>query len=288
MAWRIKDHYFQDSMTVLSGDTPEPGIKQSSAPIGDPNTNDSKVKNNGLYRLVWLIKQKFLAHDDALKKMWGLGQNGSKYQTLIGGTKSQSTDLDDYHEIGNYWWTSAHAAPVINLPKYPKVNTSTGDVEFLTESGGRFILKVSTFADATGYVQQDFQTVNEPNRRYHRFGQQIDATTDTWSWGPWMVVIDASTNSSAIPGTGDELFLRRKNHWTVGPTGFGKDPDPANTTDSSGALKAGIILGKYNYGTEEPDAHYSKAEFKNTNIPDGQIYFQYFETMEDLVTKLKS
>lgn len=282
MAWRIKDHYFQDSMTVLSGDTPEPGIKQS-APIGDPNTNDSKVKNNGLYRLVWLIKQKFLAHDDALKKMWGLGRNGNKYQTRI--PVDAGLDLNDYHEIGNYWGSREEETVEWNLLNAPK---NLGDDSKPFEKGS-FILKVSTFGGATGYVQQDFQLITKPNRRYHRYGtNQTDAGRDVWVWGPWMTVLDASADPSSTPGTGDDLFLRRKNHWTIGPTGFGKDPDPANTTDNSGALKAGIILGKYNYGTEEPDAHYNKAEFKNTNIPDGQIYFQYFETMEDLVAKLKS
>jgi len=84
----------------------------------------------------------------------------------------------------------------------------------------------------------------------------------------------APINPKSDDGTADDIFLKRKNDFTNGPIGFGKDPIDMNGEDISKDVKAKIVLGDYNYGTEEPSTHYSSLD---TQIPKGQIYLQYFD-----------
>ena len=272
MAFNLKDHYFQDTMTVLSSTTPEPGQKQETAPVSE------KIRANGLYRFVSLIKGKFKELFQDLNRFWTLGGSGmSRYQAEITRWQEEpQNDLNNYYVPGNYWTRGLSNQPVDG--KIPTANILN------TPENRQYaaMLKVSTFGGATGYMQQDYIEITG-NRRYHRYGTNVGGTGQ-WVWTPWLLVLDTGVPDGE-GGSADELFLKRKNDYTIGPTGFGRNPltgEDVSTNDKEGK-KSKIVLGTYNYGPESPDEHYNKIAYKDEDIPDGQLYFQYFSVVEEII-----
>lgn len=267
MAWNKNSYYYQNQMKVLSGTDPEPGYTEDD---GDTISDLSdRVEKNGLYRFVSLIKAKFDKVKEAIYGAWRLEKeendfNDPTFEFLD--SETNTIDLNDITKVGNYGF---YYEEDINIKNKPITNNIA------------FTLKVSRVKTAQTHVWQDF--VTRDGHRWYRYGwdQSGDGTYETTEWGPWMLVLTHETSpdsDESAPksneGTADDLFLRRKNDFTIGPIGFGKDPDPTNTVDKSKTLKAKIVLGDYSYGTENPSAHYATID---STIPKGQIYFQYDE-----------
>lgn len=281
MSWNKKTYYYQNQMKVLSGSDAEPGYKESDTEA-QPSDLNQRISHNGLYKFVSLIKAKFDKHDAVLKNMWTLGGKGlNKYQFEIPRWENlaEESDINKYYEKGNYWGRAKSETVPSDSTLKPNKNIKNTPV---ANYAGAFILKVSSVGSATAYVQQDFQDIDKPNRRYHRYGKAPyvsgDYDFENFEWGPWFMVLDTSLDPDTLLGNADELFLKRKNDWTVGSIGFGKDPSMTGRDVSKlDNVKAKIVLGEYNYGTELPDEHYAQGPFADNAIPKGQIYLQYVD-----------
>lgn len=263
MAWNKDTYYYQNQMKVLSGTDPEPGYTEDDeARVADI---DARINANGLYKFVYLIKQKFIAVKNAIHGAWRL----EKEEHAL----NFDANLNDCIEVGNYAYENNKDT---QRPYHDIQNRPDG-------SNVAFTLKVSRVLEANTGRWQDF-IQQASGHRWYRRGKLEDGT---WDWGPWMLVLtheedpNAPINPKSDDGTADDIFLKRKNDFTNGPIGFGKDPvegtDYSNK-ETAGAdwVKAKIILGEYNYGVDEPSTHYAKSAFKDTEIPKGQIYLQYF------------
>ena len=255
MAWNKDTYYYQNQMKVLSGTDPEPGYTEDDeARVADI---DARINANGLYKFVDLIKQKFIAVKNAIHGAWRL----EKEEHAL----NFDANLNDCTEIGNYAYENNKDTqrPYHNIQNRPD------------GSNVAFTLKVSRVLEANTGRWQDF-IQQASGHRWYRRGKLEDGT---WDWGPWMLVLtheedpNAPINPKSDDGTADDIFLKRKDDFTNGPIGFGKDP-AIDGEDISKRVKAKIVLGDYSYGKEEPSTHYSGLD---TQIPKGQIYLQYFE-----------
>ncbi len=254
MSWNKRDYYYQNQMKVLSGTDAEPGYRESD---GDSLTaaelnkringvsGDSTKPGNGLYKLVSLIKQKIDALWEAIFGAWRLH---NEEREILNGS------LNTRYKIGNY---KCESGSINNMPE---------------GAHSPFTLKISCVANDSSHRWQDFIEQSTGNRWY----REGHGSGESWTWGPWMMVLSTSENPAEKKGTADDLFLKRKDDWTVGPTGFGIMPISGNQQqDVSQETRAKIVLGKYTYGTELPSVHYDSAHMNDSDIPKGQIYLQY-------------
>ncbi len=273
--WNKKDHFYQNSIDVLSSNDPEAyqvGENNSNKP--DESEIRKRVYNNGLYRLIYLIRNKFVEKDKALANMWSLGGSAaSPYRTQITrweGNRYQDADkdLNDYHTVGNYWGRSKSSTPVEDETTdegYPKV-PSRNILNTPNNHQGVFILKISTNASSGGHVQQDYQVIGSTQRRYHRYG--LKQSNNTWEWTPWLQILDTDTTGGDA-GSADKVFLKKKNDATTGPISFGNPANPKNT-EISASRDIKITLSRAIYGEDNPTTHFGS----NYTASRGQIYFQ--------------
>ena len=239
MSWNKRDYYYQNQMKVLSSTDAEPGYKESDT---DARPSNLQERSNGLYKFVDLIKRKIDALWEAIFGAWRLH---NEEREILNGS------LNTRYKIGNY---KCESGSINNMPEgaHPP-----------------FTLKISCVANDNSHRWQDFIEQSTGNRWY----REGHGSGESWTWGPWMMVLSTSENPDVKKGTADDLFLKRKDDWTVGPTGFGIMPISGNQQqDVSQETKAKIVLGKYTYGTELPTDHYTGLD---DDIPKGQIYLQY-------------
>lgn len=284
MAWNKNTYYYQNQMKALSGSDPEPGYKEDDDPVAAPENLDERIEQNGLYRFVSLIKDKIDKIWEAIFGAWRLEKEENNLNDLSNPyLEDGEVDLDKIVKVGNYGYyagSNNNGVIIKNAPKTAAPETA-------------FTLKVSRVKEAETHVWQNFVLRN--GHQWYRYG--LDSDRDgIWTWGPWMLVLTHEENDTDNPvnqndGTADDLFLKRKNDFTNGPIGFGKDPSQNGIDYSKKGeggvpeeqwVKAKIVLGEYTYGPEKPSAHYAKPEFLDSAIPKGQIYLEYYpDSTED-------
>lgn len=254
MAWNKETYYYQNQMKTLSGTDPEPGYREDDDPIAAPENLNERIEQNGLYKFVSLIKAKIDEIWEAIFGAWRL--QDEEHEILV------DDDLNDKVEVGNYWYSNGTGQREIhNIQHRP-------DGTYIA-----FTLKVSRVKKAPNKRWQDF-IQQSSGHRWYRYATK---NNDVWEWGPWKLVLSTVINEgeefnpSSNGGSADDLFLKRKDDFTTGAIGFGKDP--IEGTHVSVDVKAKIILGQYSYGADLPSVHYSNIH--DSNIPKGQIYLQY-------------
>lgn len=268
MAWNKDTYYYQNQMKVLSGTDPEPGYTEDDTNAA-PSNIEERISTNGLYKFVSLIKDKFDKVKNAIYGAWRLAdeEHDLNNETAVASflDSEGAIDLNKIIAVGNYGFFYDSSITIKNKPTNKKV---------------AFTLKVSHVKDAQHHLWQDFLT--RDGHRWYRYGWDNNPEDGVYSeieWGPWMLVLthQEDPNDPIDPdskeGTADDIFLKRKNDFTNGSIGFGKDP-AIDGEDISKRVKAKIVLGDYSYGKEEPSTHYSGLD---TQIPKGQIYLQYFD-----------
>ena len=255
MAWNKNTYYFQNQMKVLSGSDPEKGYKEDDPIVLEQQEREDRIRDNGLYRFVSLIKAKFDALKKAIRGSWRLHDE----ENVV------SDDLDNCTTVGNYKPSEEENVSIAHKPITRNIP---------------FTLKVSQVGPDRQYgdLWQDF-ILEESGHRWYRRGSWND-TENKYNWGPWMLILTSKeptplSEDSNYPdkdnGTADDIFLRKKNDYTTGPIGFGKDPN--TNVDESTSLHARIVFGDYSYGTDLPSVHF--AGINETSFSKGQIYLQY-------------
>lgn len=306
MAWNKNNYYFQNQMKVLSGSDPEPGYKEDD-PTSAPSNLDQRIQENGLYRFVSLIKSKL----NQLKNTnWSLINIDPKSKDRIDKSHPSNGDLNyfdgtnnynendgEYNTIGNFYNGRNHDADWRETNHYPEhIDTEnySSKIKVSTVSGQGGKPDPDTCVDgiATYGARQDLLHNMNPNRyvRLHSTdghdeflpeGQKLD--DDRWT--PWYVFVPMTEKEAYEMGLIDDngqpqgwgkIFLKRQGDWTTGSIGFGKDPamggEDYTMTEN---IKAKIVLGEYTYGTDLPENHYASGQFRDSEIPKGQIYLQY-------------
>lgn len=92
MAWNKNNYYFQNQMKVLSGSDPEKGYKEDDPIVLEQQEREDRIRDNGLYRFVSLIKAKFDALKKAIRGSWRLHDE----ENIV------SDDLNNCITVGNY------------------------------------------------------------------------------------------------------------------------------------------------------------------------------------------
>lgn len=307
MSWNKRDYYYQNQMKVLSGTDAEPGYKESDGNSLsetelkkriDGVSGDDTKPGNGLYKFVSLIKAKFNQLRDS---NWSLIDRNPSKSKLNNTDKENLNNLYGYNEndennqIGNYYH-KYHSDFNKENNHYP---------QYIDTDNYSTVLKVSAPAGAPGksiygaksyYVRQNLLQNLNVNQYVRIRDGKIDPTstnpgdgvcTEPAGWSPWYVFVPMTEAEAKELGLIDEhgepqgwgkVFLKRKNDWTIGPTGFGIMPISGNQQqDVSQETKAKIVLGKYTYGKELPSVHYDSTHMNDSDIPKGQIYLQYDE-----------
>ena len=322
MAWNKKNYYYQNQIKVLSGTDAEPGYKEND----EDNLSEAELKNrvdgvngddtkpgNGLYKLVSLIKTKFRQLRDSNWSLIDLNiksyPDGSKLSDTDNLNSLNGENTFNKHDgsadtIGNFYHASTGRSSDFNKEdlNYPKTIDSENYSQVLKVSapggaGGRSTAQ----GDKKFYARQELlqnMNVNRYMRLHSGSGTSyshlpIDPET---KWTDWYVFVPMTEQEALDLGLIDQqggpqgwgkVFLKRKNDWTVGSIGFGKDPSmegvdysKKSAASAAGAnwVQAKIVLGEYTYGKELPSTHYAKNDFKDLSIPKGQIYLQYDET----------
>ena len=272
--WNKKDHFYQNSIDVLSSNDPEAyqvGENNSNKP--DESEIRKRVYNNGLYRLIYLIRNKFVEKDKALANMWSLGGSAaSPYRTQIprwsaADGQTEDEDLNNYRTVGNYWGRSKSNNVITDESDADKGKTPSRDIQNTPNNHqGVFMLKISTNASSTGHMQQDYQVIGSTQRRYHRYG--LKQSDNSWEWTPWLQILDTDTTGGDA-GSADKVFLKKKNDATTGPISFG-NPANSKNTEIGASRDIKITLSRAIYGDTDPTAHFGS----NYTASRGQIYFQ--------------
>lgn len=246
--WNRKDHFYQNSIKVVSSNLPEPGVDSAD------NTTSEKINANGLYKLIWLIRDEFSRLWNRINRAWKL--NDEEY------TIEPGADLNDLVKVGNYAWPNrADEEEPINKPH---------------SNNKSFTLKVSYVGNGSGNkIWQDVILLS--GHRWYRWGE-YDSTAQKWNFGPWMMIlsheqeIGVPYQANPSDGTADDIFLRKRDDATTGPLSFG-DPSKTKAQEIASDRDIKILLSKAIYGTDEPDVYFGS----NYNPELGQVYLQLEE-----------
>lgn len=301
MAWNKNSYYYQNQMKVLSGSDPEPGYIEDDETTSPSTTEVNKrISANGLYKFVSLIKAKFEQLRDT---NWSLIDKNATKSKLP--AKKDLNDLKgDLDTIGNYYHAYSTKAQgetetdlsnkdkreALHYPKYLNTNTFSSVLKVSAPGGSG---AKSVYEPKDSYARQELLHNMNPNRyvrlhsgRNYNSGETEPEIDPATRWTDWYVFVPLKEEEAKELGLIDEqghpkpwgdIFLKRKEDWTTGSIGFGKDPamDGEDYSKGANAIKAKIVLGEYTYGPDLPSVHYGKDEFKDLQIPKGQIYLQY-------------
>lgn len=297
--WNRKDHFYQNSIKVLSADDPTPGYDGENTTYFKEDVEEDKqevrkrVYHNGLYRLVYLIRYKL---SELRNSNWSL-INLNKNDYPKGDKLSNDIDLNELNgentfgdnkgpndTVGNFYHTNSSSfGPEQREQKhYPKSVEADSFSSVIKVSapggpGGKSAYDAKQYYARQNLLQNMNHNMYE---RIHNGRAEVGADNE---WSPWYVFVpikeDDALELGLIGEDGevkgwDKVFLKKKNDATTGPITFGNTKNTkAQELSSSRDIK--IMLSSAIYGNSEPDQYFNISGYTPEK---GQIYLQLEST----------